>query len=147
MTKYIDFNQLQIGDSLPLFTKESITKGQLVRYAGASDDFNPIHTDDDAAKKAGLEGVIAHGMLVMGVVGQAITKWTQKRYLKKFGVRFKGMTYPGDVITVTASVEKKESMDGELKVVCSIQAQDQNGHIKIEGQFQLAIAYTKGGIS
>jgi len=102
MTHYIDFDSLQIGDALPALTKDPITKVQLVRYAGASGDFNPLHTDDQVALAAGMKGVIAQGILIMGFMGQAISGWVQLRHLKRFKVRFKGVTYPGDVITVKA---------------------------------------------
>ncbi|MBT3432967.1 MAG: dehydratase, partial [Nitrospinaceae bacterium] len=58
------------GDKLPEIIKDPIAKVQLVMYAGASGDFNPIHTDDEAAQARGLKGVIAHGMLSMGFLGQ-----------------------------------------------------------------------------
>ena len=89
MGSYINFNQVQIGDALPTIKKEPVTKTQLVRYAGASGDFNPLHTDDAAAQKAGLKGVIAQGPLIMGFVGQAIARWVSKRCLERFQVRFK----------------------------------------------------------
>ena len=84
MGQYVDFSRLDVGDSLPLLTKDPITKVQLVRYAGASGDFNPLHTDDAVAQKSGLKGVIAQGPLVMGFVGQAIAQWAEKKNLKRF---------------------------------------------------------------
>ena len=58
------------GDALPELVKEPVSRTQLVKYAGASGDYNPIHYDDEAARAGGLEGVIAHGMLSMGFLGQ-----------------------------------------------------------------------------
>ncbi|MDH4011390.1 MAG: MaoC/PaaZ C-terminal domain-containing protein, partial [Desulfobacterales bacterium] len=75
MAPYVNFSDMQVGDMLPTFEKDPVTKTQLVRYAGASGDFNPLHTDDAVAQKAGLKGVIAQGPLIMGFVGQAITRW------------------------------------------------------------------------
>ena len=137
MASYINFNQVQIGDALPTIEKEPVTKIQLVRYAGASGDFNPLHTDDDVAQKAGLKGVIAQGPLIMGFVGQAITRWVSKRYLKRFQVRFKGMTFPGDTISVSATVTEKAAEGKNLRIVCHTEAKDQRGEIKVSGQFEV----------
>ena len=137
MPHYVDFNGLKVGDSLPPLTKDTITKVQLVRYAGASGDFNPLHTDDGVARKAGLKGVIAQGILVMGFMGQAISGWVRTRDLKRFKVRLTGMTYPGDVITVKAVIREKKESDGALFVLCDTLAEDQNGETKVSGEFEV----------
>ncbi len=137
MRTYIDFKKMNVGDALPAFQKDPITKDQLVRYAGASGDFNPLHTDDDVAKKAGFKGVIAQGPLIMGFVGQAICRWAPKGDLKRFKVRFMGMTFPGDVITVNATITEKTETQGHLRILCDTAAVDQNGVIKLSGQFEI----------
>ena len=130
MAHYLNFRQMEVGDLLPTVKKEPVTKVQLVRYAGASGDFNPLHTDDAVAQKAGLKGVIAQGPLIMGFVGQAITRWVPKRYLSRFGVRFQGMTFPGDIISISGSVTNKVEEGRNLRILCLSfpaldQAQDQ----------------------
>ena len=137
MAPYINLNEMEVGDMLPTFVKEPVTKIQLVRYAGASGDFNPLHTDDTVAQKAGLKGVIAQGLLIMGFVGQAITRWVSKRNLKRFQVRFKGMTFPGDTISVSATVTEKTAEGENLRIVCHAEAKDQKGEIKLSGQFEV----------
>jgi acyl dehydratase len=137
MYHYLDFHKLKVGSALPALTKDPVTKVQLVRYAGASGDFNPLHTDDAVAKKSGLKGVIAQGPLVMGFVGQAIAGWVQKRDLKRFKVRFMGMTFPGDVITVSAVVKEKEEVEDGLRALCETAATDQNGETKVSGEFEV----------
>ena len=64
-----------VGDELPALVV-AVTRAQLVRYAGASGDFNPIHWNDSAAASVGLPGVIAHGMLTMALAGRLVTDWT-----------------------------------------------------------------------
>src|SRR4051794_13218044 len=95
---------MHVGFQFQPLEKEQITHTQLVRYAGASGDFNPIHTVVTFAEEAGLGGVIAHGMLIMGFVGQAIGTWFPLRNLAMFSVRFQAMTLPGESITVTGSI-------------------------------------------
>jgi acyl dehydratase len=136
MRQVVDFNVLEVGDPLPPLTKDPITKVQLVRYAGASGDFNPLHTDDSVAQKGGMKGVIAQGVLIMGFMGQAISGWVKKRDVKRFKVRFMGMTYPGDVITVKATVKEKQETEKGFFVLCDILAENQNNEIKVSGQFE-----------
>jgi acyl dehydratase len=67
----------------------SLTRDSLVRYAGASGDFNPIHYRDDVAKSVGLPGVLAHGMLTMGIAVQPVVDWLGTRgVITEYGVRF-----------------------------------------------------------
>jgi acyl dehydratase len=128
------FEDVSIGQDMPKLVKGPIQKLQHVIYAGASGDFNPLHTDDDFAKAVGMkDGVITHGMFIMGTIGQAITSWVEKKDLKKFGVRFQGMTRPGNTITVTGKVIDKVT-DGNI-ITCEVQATDESGDIKATGRF------------
>jgi acyl dehydratase len=70
----INFSELTVGEDV---AQESfhLTRDTLVRYAGASGDFNPIHYRDDVAESVGLPGVLAHGMLTMGVAVQPVANW------------------------------------------------------------------------
>lgn len=130
------FEDVGVGDSIPDLVKEPVTEVQLVRYAGASGDFNPIHTVHRVAEQAGLGGVIAHGMLIMAFVAQAITRWVPDRSLRKFKVRFSGITRPGDVITVSGRVTGKHSEPGKGIVICQVEAKNQRGETKVTGEFE-----------
>ncbi len=133
------FNDIKIGDVLPTLTKAAITEVQLVRYSGASGDFNPIHTVHQAGVDAGNGGVITHGMVIMGFVGQAITHWVRPDQVRKFGVRFTGISRPGDVITVSGQVVEKWEAGGERLVRCEVEAADQAGQRKVKGEFIAAL--------
>jgi acyl dehydratase len=79
---------MRAGDQLPERTYR-VTRADLVRYAGASGDFNPIHWSDRVATTVGLPGVIAHGMFTMALAGRAVTGWTgDPAGVVDFGVRF-----------------------------------------------------------
>ncbi len=110
-----------------------ITHTQLVKYAGASGDFNPIHTVEPFAIQAGLGGVIAHGMLVMGFIGESIRKWFNGYDVKKFSSRFKGMTKPGEKIVITGHIV--EEVEG--RIFCTAQAANLAGDIKILAKFEV----------
>lgn len=137
MTVY--FDDFSVGDEIPALTTEPISETQLVRYSGASGDFNPIHTVHHVAEKAGLGGVIAHGMLVMGLVGRAITDWVGVAPLRQFGVRFLDVTKPGQVITVTGKIVEKMEVEGEHRLRCEVFAADQAGNRKVKGSFVVAL--------
>lgn len=134
------FEDVQVGDSIPSLVNSSITHNRLVRYSGASGDYNPLHTDPTFAQQAGLDNVIAHGMLVMGFVGRMISAYVGVDTLRRFGVRFKGMTHLGDVITCSGQVVEKRELDGEGRIRCTVQAVDQHGDVKLIGSFEAALA-------
>ncbi|UIO44982.1 3-hydroxyacyl-ACP dehydratase [Brevibacillus brevis] len=124
---------MEVGYELPPVEKKEITHTQLVRYAGASGDFNPIHTVVPFAEKVGLGGVIAHGMMIMGFIGQAIGMWFLPDQLLRFSARFKAMTRPGEKITVRGSVVGET--DGTWK--CQAVAVNETGEIKVSASFEV----------
>ena len=133
------FNTLSSGDEVVRLVKQPITKLQLVRYAGASGDFNPLHTDDEAGREAGFQGVVAHGMLIMAFLAEAVTTWVPRPSFKRIKIRFKGVTLPGDVVTVVGRVSEKRVLEGQGLVTCSIEAMDQNRDVKAVGTFEVTL--------
>ncbi len=86
--------------------KAPVTTRQLVMYAGASGDYNPIHYDLPHAQSAGLGGVIAHGMLTMAFAGQCLTDWAgPASHVSQIGGRFLSPVRPGDVVVMNATVD------------------------------------------
>jgi acyl dehydratase len=135
------YEDVQVGDALPKPVKPPVTHLQLVRYAGASGDFNPLHTDPKVGERIGTGGIIAHGMLIMGFVGQMLSDYVGPQALRKFGVRFKGMTRLNDVITCTGKITEKYEVDGETRIAGTLQAADQNGDVKVSGTFVAAVPH------
>jgi len=129
------YEDVQVGDQIPKLVKAPVTHLQLVRYAGASGDFNPLHTDPKIGELIGTGGIIAHGMLIMGFVGQMLSDYVGPTALRKFGVRFKGMTHLEDVITCTGTITEKYETDGVGYIAGKTQATDQNGDVKVTGTF------------
>ncbi|MCL6452514.1 MAG: MaoC family dehydratase N-terminal domain-containing protein [Alicyclobacillus sp.] len=124
----------RVGEALPELVKPPVTQIQLVQYSGASGDFNPIHTVEAFAKAAGLGGVIAHGMLTMAFVGQMLTDAIGERgQLLEFGVRFRGMVRPGDVITCRGTVTEVSDVDAGQVVTASVEAVTQDGTVAVRG--------------
>jgi len=133
------YDDVQVGDELPKLVKNPVTLNQLVRYSGASGDFNPLHTDPKIGEMIGTGGVIAHGMLIMGFVGQLLSDYVGPAALRKFNVRFKGMTHLDDTITCTGTITEKTEVDGETRIAGRVQATDQNGDVKVTGTFTAAL--------
>jgi acyl dehydratase len=110
----------RVGDELDERSLPPVTRSQLVRYAEASGDHNPIHTSDRAAEEAGLSGVIAHGMLTAAAMGLPFSPYLEHGYVKELKVRFSGMVYLGDKISVggnaTGAVETAEGRLYDFKV-------------------------------
>jgi acyl dehydratase len=129
------FEDVQVGDEIPTLTKDPMTLQSLVRYAGASGDFNPLHTDPAVGEAVGTGGIVAHGMLIMGFVGQMLSDYVGATALRKFNVRFKGMTHLGDTITCSGTITEKNEVNGEAIIAGKVQAADQNGDIKVSGTF------------
>src|SRR5690348_18433182 len=124
-SKKLYFEDVQVGDALPQLVKEPMTHLRLVRYAGASGDFNPLHTDPKVGESIGFGGIIAHGMLIMGFVGQLLSDFVGPTALRAFGVRFRGMTHLDDVITCTGTITEKYEAGGEGRIAGTGQAASQ----------------------
>jgi acyl dehydratase len=93
-------------------------------YAGASGDYNPVHTDELFTKEvAGYPSVFAHGMLTMGMTGRMLTNYVGDGRLTKFGVRFTSQVWPGDTLNSTATVESIE--DGIVNL--NVETTNQDG--------------------
>jgi len=122
----ISFEDIEVGYQLPQLVNDPSTETQLVMYAGASGDFNPIHTVHAFGEKAGFGGVIGHGMLSMGFTAQFMTDWVGVKAIKKLAVQFRAVTKPKDVVTVTGTVVKKYTEDSQNLVDCEFQATNQN---------------------
>ena len=134
------FDDVNVGDEITSITKPPITEVQLVKYAGASGDYNPIHTVHHFAEKAGLGGVIAHGMLSMGFAGEHVAKWIgEEGDLKRLKVRFTSMTRPGDVVTLKGNVSDKKTDGGESLVECDIWIEKEDGTKTIVGDATVAL--------
>ena len=98
-------SNLKAGDTYTECLVEDLSRTQIVMYAGASGDYNPVHTDEKFTKEvAGYPSVFAHGMLTMGMTGRMITNYVGDGRLTKYGVRFTSQVWPGDSLNSTATV-------------------------------------------
>jgi acyl dehydratase len=98
-------SELKVGDTYSEEVCRNLSRTQIVQYAGASGDYNPVHTDQLYTKEiAGYPSVFAHGMLSMGMTGKMLTNYVGDGRLTEFGVRFTSQVFPGATLTATATV-------------------------------------------
>lgn len=126
---------LNIGESLSSVQLEPVSRLDLIKYAGASGDYNPIHTIDKAAENAGLPGIIAHGMWTMGNLSQLFTPFFEEGFVQTFTTRFSEMVFLDDVVTLHAQLRDKE----QDALHFDVKAVKQNDKTAIKGSvtFQL----------
>src|SRR3954465_8550330 len=111
------YDDVQVGDTAPAIDHE-LTRTDLVMYAGASGDFNPMHHDEIAAQAAGLPSVFGHGMFTAGLLPAAVTNYVGVGPLKSYRVRFTKQTWPGETLT-TAVVVREKRAGNEVVLDCS----------------------------
>ncbi len=127
-------SELRVGDSREEVMVEDLTRTQIVQYAGASGDYNPLHTDEVYAREvAGYPGVFAHGMLTMGITGRLVTDWVGDGRLLRYGARFVKQVWPGDSLTARAEVSAIERDDSGPIARFTVETRNQAGDVVLTG--------------
>ena len=127
--------KIEVGTEVAFKSLSPITRDQLRQYAEASGDFNAIHLDEEVAKKVGLPGIIAHGMLIAAQIAERAKEFVsseaslQGYHLAKFQSRFKAMTLLGDAPSVGGLVKEL----GENELLLELQAKNQRGEVTTQG--------------
>jgi acyl dehydratase len=123
-------SKLKVGETHTAQIVDDLKRTQIVQYAGASGDYNPLHTDEIfTTKVAGYPSVFAHGMLTMGMTGKMLTDYVGDARLTKYGVRFTSQVWPGDTLEATATV--KAIKDGLVEL--DVETKNQNGVVVLSG--------------
>jgi len=131
------YDEVQVGDALPALDLPPINRTTLALFAGASGDHNPIHIDTDFARKAGMPDVFAHGMLGMAWLGRLLTNWAPQSRLRRFDVRFQGITHLANAISCTGRVVEKRDADRSVRI--EVQSSNQHGQTKITGDAWISL--------
>ncbi len=127
------FEDIEVGATIPPLIKK-ITTRQLVKWAGASQDFVEIHYDKDVALARKLPGVIVHGRLKAAFLGQMLTDWIgEYGDLVKFSCQYKGMDEPGYTLTCTGRITSKRTEGGQNLVDCEVWIENDKGKITTTG--------------
>ena len=127
-------SNLTVGDTHEEIVVDNLSRTQIVQYAGASGDYNPLHTDEVfTTKVAGYPSVFAHGMLSMGLTGVMLTNYVGDGRLTKYGVRFTRQVWPGDTLTAKATIEAVREEDGQHFVDLVLETINQDGDTVVTG--------------
>jgi len=126
---------LEVGDRREIVIVDNLTRTQLVQYAGASGDYNPLHSDEVyVTKVAGYPTVFAHGMLTMGATGKVLTDWFGADQLASYSARFIGQVWPGDTLTAVATISALTQQDGHQLAEVDVSTRNQHGQEVLSGR-------------
>lgn len=132
--------KVDVGESREVVVVEDLTRTALVQYAGASGDYNPLHTDERFATEiAGYPSVFAHGMLSMGMTGRVLTDWFGPEGLRAYGVRFVKQVFPGDTLTAKVTVTDVHEVDGARLAELEVETTNQDGDVVVRGTATAAL--------
>jgi acyl dehydratase len=132
--------QVMEGQTFDICGAENLTRSLVVQYAGASGDYNPLHTDEVyATEVAGYPSTFAHGMLTMGLTGAALTNTFGVGVLRRFGGRFRRPVWPGDSLAVKVVVTAISEGRSERTAELSIQTLNQRNELVFESTAAIAL--------
>jgi len=129
----LSYDTVQVGDEAPVIS-HTLTRTDLVKYAGASGDFNPMHHDEVAAQAAGQPSVFGHGMFSMGILGTALTDYVGIGNVRRYQVRFARQTWPDEVLSSKIVVTGKRSEGGRQLIDLVVTLSNGAGEDKLVGE-------------
>jgi acyl dehydratase len=108
MASRVNFDDVKVGEELPE-RSNVVDRAQLVQYAGASGDFNPIHWNEEFARRVGLPGVISHGMFTMALVARLVGEWAgDPGAVERISVQFRKEVRPGEKVVARGRIVEKD---------------------------------------
>lgn len=122
----LDASDVAVGDTGPEVVVEDVSRVDIVKYAGASGDFNRIHVDEPYARERGNPSVFAHGMFTAGVAAHMVADWFGLNRVDTFGVRFTSRVWPRDTITAMGKITDVNDSDNARRVSADVQVVNQN---------------------
>lgn len=130
----LEITSAKVGDTYSEEICRNLSRTQIVQYAGASGDYNPLHSDElFTTKIAGYPSVFAHGMLSMGMTGRMLTNFVGDGRLKSYGVRFTAQVFPGATLTATATITGIINEGDDTIAELSVSTVDAEGTEVIKG--------------
>jgi acyl dehydratase len=127
------YENVRTGDELAPVTEPVTDRVTIARYAGAADDYNPLHVDEDHARRAGFPGVFAHPMLAMGYMARYAADWLRGGQVKRISARFVKIVWPGDQLTSRGRVNDCRREGGDYYVDLELWVENQRGELVIKG--------------
>jgi acyl dehydratase len=144
VTKHLDYESVDKGTPLDGLSIPALTRVTLARFAGAIDDYNPMHLDDKVAAAAGKSSVFAPSHLIMGYVGRMVEACFQGASLRRYGLRMLKLVWPGDVLTCRGVVIDKRREGSECVIDADVWADNQRGETVAKGRVLAVVPKAKG---
>ena len=139
MSNALDFESIDKGTPIDGLSVPALTRVTLARFAGAVDDYNPMHLDDKVAAATGNASVFASTNLIMAYVGRMVEAWLEGACLRRFDIKVVRLVWPGDVLTCRGVVNDKRIEDGEYLVEANVWADNQRGENVAKGVVVAAV--------
>ncbi len=127
------WDSIEKGEQVTPVSKPAVTRVQIAKFAGASQDWSPLHLDDDFAKGAGYGGVFAHGAIALSFATEAVGKWLENGRILSVSGRFRKLVWPGDILRMTGMVAERYESNGEARVDVDVWAENQNHDSVMQG--------------
>jgi len=132
--KGVAFDHVNVGDEIPRLVVGPVTLQDVVEWCGAEEDYLNIHYDEAAAKASGLPGCVIQGTYKLGMLGKMVTDWLgQSGTLKRIGVKYRGMDFPGDTLTCRGKITDKYIKDNEDYIELELWTENQRGETTVLG--------------
>jgi acyl dehydratase len=140
----LDFEQLDKGTPIEGLTIPALTRVALARFAGAVDDYNPMHLDDKVAAASGKSSVFAPTNLIMAYVGRMVQNWLVGAVLRRFELKVVRLVWPGDVLTCRGTIIDKRQEGAFYIIDADVSADNQRGENVANGLILAVIPKTPG---
>lgn len=127
------WESIEKGEQVTPVSKPAVTRVQIAKFAGASQDWSPLHLDDDFAKSAGYGGVFAHGAIALQFATEALGKWLENGRVLSVSGRFRKLVWPGDILRMTGMVAERYESNGEARIDVDVWAENQNHDSVMQG--------------
>lgn len=127
------WDTIEKGEQVTPLSKAAVTRVQIARFAGASQDWSPLHLDDDFAKSAGYGGVFAHGVIGLSFATEAVSRWLENGRILAVTGRFRKLVWPGDILRMTGMVAERYEANGEARIDVDVWAENQNHDSVMQG--------------
>src|SRR5687768_7141539 len=127
------WESIEKGEQVTPLNKPAVTRVQIAKFAGASQDWSPLHLDDDFAKSAGYGGVFAHGAIALSFATEAVGRWLENGRILSVSGRFRKLVWPGDILRMTGMVAERYESNGEARIDVDVWAENQNHDSVMQG--------------
>lgn len=124
------WEDLQPGYEIPSLVKQPISKTQISQFAGAIEDYSPMHLDDQSAKDAGFGGAYAHSVMALGIADEALRRFAKNMRITHISATFQKLVWPGDKITAKGRITKCYKKEGVALIDLELSAENQE-HVEV----------------